>query len=388
MKASKRMLYVLGAFIVLGLVACSSPSSVDTSATVSAAVQATQSAQANVDATVQAVVKATMAAQSSPTAASQATATRASTTSASPAATSAATAKPPTLTPTPSVNYVTMTEEELAALIDQAVQEAVAATTTASTTTTTYTADGTLTTQEVLALQTAVNLAIAEISQAEALAQAYYDMYSQVATETLAALQAVEADLDSMATSMSAMATSLEQINQTLAQGLTLATNTITQLQATAAKASTTAQSAATKAKSWSTAEKADIQKRANAALATKPTNIPTDLRGTSQSVTTYIDTVRTALGDNKVSKTELSAISVAGANAVSGLNKFGGTQFQGLSTTINNTTKQLALGETQKAKTSLAGLDQSARSLTAAVNVPSGPSGPGASGGPQPPRK
>jgi hypothetical protein len=39
---------------------------------------------------------------------------------------------------------------------------------------------------------------------------------------------------------------------------------------------------------------------------------VPADLKATGQSVSTYIETVRSALGD-KVTKSELSAISLAG---------------------------------------------------------------------------
>jgi hypothetical protein len=367
-KTSPIVSIISGLLILSALVACQNAQpTVDTSATVNAAVQATHAAQASLNATVEAAVKATSAAMQ-PTAASTGA-----------AASKSATPKPAsaTATPIPSATYVTMTEEELAALINQAVQEAVAATTTATTATTTYSADGTLTAQEVQALQTSVATAQSEISQALALAQAYYDLYSQIATESLATLQAIEQDLNSMAASMNSMAASLQQISQTLAQGLTLAQSTITQLQATAQKAATTAQNAQTKAKTFNNAVKTELDKLATTALSTKPTNIPTDLRSTAQSVNTYIETVRSALGDSKVTKIELSSISVAGANAVAGLNAHGGAQFQGLASAINSTTSQIARGETQKAKTSLGGLEQSMKSLNTAISLPAGPSLP-----------
>jgi hypothetical protein len=64
----------------------------------------------------------------------------------------------------------------------------------------------------------------------------------------------------------------------------------------------------------------------------------------------------------------------LAGANAVAGLSKNGGTQFQGLATSINNTTKQVARGELPKAKSSLGALEQSAKSLPSMPSVPSVP--------------
>ncbi|MCL4393525.1 MAG: hypothetical protein M1482_01710 [Chloroflexi bacterium] len=344
------------------------PATVDTEATVQAAIQATTTAQANFNASVDAAAQATLTAQALASAASVPTSAPSPSTAA-PAA--AATSSSPTLTPTPSVNYVAMSEQDLAALIDQSVQEAVAATTAATNATTTSTADSTLTTAEVQALTTSVTTAETEISQALALSQAYYDLYGQVATESLASLQAIESDLNSMSASMTSMASSLEQVNQTLADGLTLAESTITQLQATAAKATSAVQSAQAKDKTWMASVQTELDTRSKAALATKPTNAPTDWKGTVQSVNTYVDTVHGAVGDNVVTKTELTNVSQAGANAVAGLNALGGSSFAGLAGSIDKTTTQLAQGQTQQAKAGLASLDQSAKSLPS-VQVPS----------------
>ncbi len=114
----------LALFIILLIIALSACRSAqptpDTQATVNAAIAATGTAQASLQATIDAAVKATV------------------------------TAAP---TPTPSVQYVTMSEEELAALIDQAVAEAITATQQCSTATTTATADGAVTQEEVNTVQ-------------------------------------------------------------------------------------------------------------------------------------------------------------------------------------------------------------------------------------------
>ncbi|MCI0477734.1 MAG: hypothetical protein L0Y55_15935, partial [Anaerolineales bacterium] len=345
MKTS-RVIFCLSCLLILSaLLGCQSAKPTpDAQATINAAVLATTVAQVSAQATIDAAVKATTAAQPTPT---QPKAT--------PGAPTAATAtKVPAVTPVPTVNATTMTEEEIAALIDQAVNEAVAATNTTTTQTATYAADGTLTPQEVAAMQAAVTLSQSEINQALALTQAYYDLYYDLATETLNVLKAIEQDLNSMATSMNSMAQSLTQISTTLAQGQAVTASTIAQLQSNATKASQAAASAQGKEKNWNATVQSDLNKRATAALATKPTSAPTDLRGTAQSVNTYIETVRAALGDNKIGKSELQTISVAGANAVAGLNQFGGAQGQTLANSINTMTKQLARGEAPKAKSSL----------------------------------
>lgn len=304
----------------------------------------------DVQATIDASVKATLAAQPTPTPVK--------------AATSAPATKAPAATPVPTVNAVTLTEEELAALIDQAVAEAIAATNTTTTQTATYAADGTLTPQEIAALQAVLGMSQTEIAQALALMQAYYDLYAEIATETLNLLKAIEQDLN-------AMAQSLNQINALLAQGQTLTATTVTQVQTYATKANQAAASAQGKAKTLNATLQSELTKRANAALATKPTSAPTDLRGTVQSVNTYIETVRAALTDNKINKSELQAISVAGANAVAGLNQFAGTQGQTLANAINTMTKQIARGEIPKAKSGLGALEQSARSLPTVPQPP-----------------
>ncbi|MCX7840485.1 MAG: hypothetical protein N2559_13690, partial [Anaerolineae bacterium] len=228
----------------------------------------------------------------------------------------------------------------------------------------TYAADGTLTPQEIVALQAVLAMSQTEIAQALALMQAYYDLYAEIATETLNLLKAIEQDLN-------AMAQSLNQINALLAQGQTLTATTVTQVQTYATRANQAAASAQSKAKTLNATLQSELTKRANAALATKPTSAPTDLRGTVQSVNTYIETVRAALADNKINKSELQAISVAGANAVAGLNQFAGAQGQTLANSINAMTKQLARGEIPKAKSGLGALEQSARSLPAVPQPP-----------------
>lgn len=352
MKTS-RLIFAIGlGWLVVALLGCQvlKPTP-DAQATINAAVQATTVAQANAQATIDASVKATLAAQPTLTPAKAATS--------APAAT-----KPPAATPVPTVNATTLTEEELAALIDQAVAEAIAATNTTTTQTATYAADGTLTPQEITALQAALAMSQSEINQALALMQAYYDLYAQIATETLNVLKAIEQDLN-------AMTQSLNQINALLVQGQTLTASAVTQVQTYATKANQAASSAQNKAKTLNATVQSELTKRANAALATKPTSAPTDLRSTIQSVNTYIEAVRTALTDSKISKSELQAISVAGANAIAGLNQFAGAQGQTVANAINTMTKQIARGEIPKAKSGLSALEQSARSLPSVPQLP-----------------
>jgi len=98
-------------------------------------------------------------------------------------------------TPTIPASVSTMSEEELAVLIDQAVVEAASTTQQCSAAATQAAADDTLTQEEVDSVQAYVVDAEQAIAYAEALIAAYYGTYGELAAETLTLLQAIEQDL-------------------------------------------------------------------------------------------------------------------------------------------------------------------------------------------------
>ena len=299
----------------------------DTQATVKAAIAGTSTAQSGTQATIDAAVQATVAAVP---------------------------------TPTPSAAYVTMTEEELAALIDQAVAGATAATQACSAATTESTADDTVTQDEVITV--AVSLAEAEeaMAYAEELIAAYYDLYGDLATETLVLLQAIEQDLTLMAESMAAINATLQEINVTLQQGLALAEETIAQLETAAQTASVKATEAQMQAQSLIQNLQAELESRAATALSVQPNNVATDRQTAILSAFDYLDAVRQSLTDNKISPNELANIAQLGANASASLNAQGGPQLQQLSGSINQITAQLARGQTPQAQANLGNLEAS----------------------------
>jgi len=335
----------------------------DTQATVNAAVAATGTSQVSLKATVDAAVKATTAA--------------AQTTSPKPTITSVATgtptslptisAKPPTAapgvagapSPTP-VNTVTLSEEELAALIDQSVAKAVAATQASSSATSSATADGTLTTQELAALLVYAANADQAIAYAEELISSYYGLYAELAAETIAVLQAIEQDLSAMSASVDALNATLAEINKTLAQGVAIAEQTIAKLNTAAKTASDKAAQAQAKAQSWAKGLPSTLDKRAAAALGVKPTQVATDRQGAILSAFDYVDAVRQATGDNKLGKSELTQIAQLGANASAGLKAQGGPGLQTASGSIDKLTGQLARGQVPQAKAGLGSLESS----------------------------
>jgi hypothetical protein len=325
----------------------------DTQATVNAAVAATGTSQAGVQATVNAAVKATTAAPT-PTRASVATATAA-------APTPAAAPKAPTVAPTPTpMDYATMSEEELAALIDQAVAEAVVSTQQSSDAATSATADSTITQQEAAALLAYVMNAEQAITYAEELIDTYYGLYADLATETLAVLQATDQDLAAMEDSIAALNATLTEINKALSQGLALAEQTLAQLNAAAKNASDKAAQAQAEAQNWTKSLPADLDKRATAALAVKPTQIASNRQGAISSAFDYLDAVRQAMDDNKITVAELAQIAQLGANASAGLKALGGPSLQQASSSIDMLTSQLARGQVPQAKAGLGSLEAS----------------------------
>jgi hypothetical protein len=313
-------------------------------ATVDAAVQATANAQKNNQATIDAAVKATnqaMAAAATPLPTPVPT-------SMSPAAA--------TVAPVPPEQYATMSEEELAAYIDQAVAAAVAETLAASTSANTATTDDAVSQAEYDELLAAVNEATAVIVAAESAVTAYSDLYGELAAETLTTLQAIEQDLQAMSTTLTAINETLIVISASLQQGVALAKDTITQLEAAAQQAKAAADVTQAKAQTWLTAVNANLDRRASAVQAVKPTDVANTAAGALQSANQYLESVRSALADKKVSANELASISANSANAVASLMSVGGAELQGVADSITAMTNQLARGQLPQLQMSLNG--------------------------------
>jgi len=317
----------------------------DTQATVDAAVAATSTAQAGLQQTVDAAVAATSTAQA--TARPTATATA-----------QATSAPEPTTTPPP--DYTEMSEEDLAALADEAVSDATAATEACSAATTEAAADATVTAEEVAELLALLDEAEQAIAYADELLAAYEDLYGELATLTAATLQAMDEDLVALAEEMIALATTLEEIDTALQQGLAVAEQTIQQLQAVAQAAATQAAGLQAKAQEWVQQLPAEWESRAAAVLAVQPDSVPTDRRTAIRTALDYVDAVRQSLVDKRLSSAELNAIAQLGANASAGLQAHGGTQLQALSTTINDITAMLARGRVPQALAGLGSLETS----------------------------
>lgn len=323
----------------------------DAQATINAAIAATAGAQAYTQATIDAAIAST------------------------------AVAMPPTATPGPEVEYVTMTEEELAALIDQAVNAAVAATTTASTATTQTTSDNAVTYDEVQSVEVYVQGAEQAIAYAEELIETYYSLYGDLATETISLLTEIEQDLDAMASSTAALAASLVEIENTLSQGLALAEETINQLENAAQAAAASLAQVQEHARNWVGKTQVDRENRANQALNVKPDRVPTDLQSTLQEAFNFVDLVRGSLGDNKISRDEMNKIAQLGANVSAGFSAHGGPKMRDFSGRLNEITGQLARGQNRQARDNVGNFERSLGERPSGPGVKPGGGGGGGGG-------
>lgn len=306
----------------------------DTQATVNAGIAATSTAQAEKQSAIMTAAAATVMAQNSVNAV---------------VATSVAatvTAMPPVPTPMPTEGYVTLTEEELQALIDESAQEAAAATNQASAATTEAAADGVITAEELTTLYAYWVYADELVYYADELLNAYYGMYGELATETIELLQAIESDLAAMSTEYDEIIALLDEAANALEQGLALAEDTLTQLQTVAQTIQTNAADLQTQVQGLAQGLQKEIENRVSQVSTLQPQNLATDRKGALQNASTYLQSLRTAFADFKISTDEWTQIAQQATDAVASLKAVGGPQLQQLADQITTLTTQLARGQ------------------------------------------
>ncbi|MHC1782677.1 MAG: hypothetical protein AB9891_07955 [Anaerolineaceae bacterium] len=307
----------------------------DINATVNAAVAATEAANDAMEATVSSAVQAT---------------------------TGAATPYPtytPYPTPTP-VNVDVMTEEEIAALVDQEVNEAVAASEQANAATTAATTDDTVTAEELQALEQEVAYANQQIEEAMALADQYLALYSDLAEETIAILTEVESELSALATANAEIAGTLNEINSGLQQGYATAQETIDKLESQAQQAQTQLADVQAQAGNWLEQVHTELQTRTDALGSMQPNQIAGDRAGAFGQATDFVNSLKSALGDGKFSSSELSSVLQMGVNASASLRDKGGPGADKFAGMIDGLNHNVARGEMPQVKSGLGNLEMS----------------------------
>jgi DNA repair exonuclease SbcCD ATPase subunit len=341
--------FLLASAIVILLTACGLPAGTANQDVVNTAVAGTQISQALAQATVN---------------------------------TTALTTMPATPTPSPTVDYVTLTEEELATQIDQAVAEAVAATEQATTAVTATTTDSAVTSEEVIYVYDYYYYADYYVEYAEDLLSEYYNLYGDLANEMIVELNAIESELSQLNDTLTSIDSSLQEISSTLSQGLAVAEESIAQLESAAQQVQTNAAELQTQAQDMLSVLQADQQGRISQLSQIQANNIPTDKLSALQSAFSFVDAANAAMGDNKLTRDELLNLAQLGKNAQSGFQNFGGadrlgpdmTQFSGK---FDEITTQFARGQMPQARSNIGQFETSLGSRPAG--------GPGGGPGPRP---
>ncbi len=285
------------------------------------------------------------------------------------------TAIPPQPTPT-LINVATVTEEQVAAMVEQEVEEAMQASTECAQTTTTATADDSLTTEELAEIEAAIYASEAAIEEATELADQYLALYSDVSQEMVAVLQQLESELSTMSQSTAEIAATLDEINATLQQGLTLAEDTINQLEAQATEIQSQVADVKTKADEWKDKVPQELENRANQIAAFEPDQIASDRQGTINQLSQYLGELKTSISDGKISSSELLTIGKSGANVSASLKQFGETG-SALAGKVEGLTRNVARGEMPQAMNGLKDLESNFSSLGSSLKDFSPPSLP-----------
>ncbi len=310
----------------------------NTQATIDAAVAATDTAQEANQATIDAAVAATDAAQT----AEQTAEALAALPTEEPA------------TPVASEEYATLSEEELAALIDQTVAEAVAATEQSAAVATTATTDGTVTTEEVETITITVAEAEEAIALAEELLTLYADLYGATAIEAIAAVEDINQTLDYLADSVTELNTTLTEINDSLAQGLELTEETIDQLQTTTKLAAQNAAQIQQQTQTWSGIRQSQIEEGVSTLANVDPNQVAANPTEALQQALAFMEMGQAALADGQLSPEEMANLAQQAANTQAGLN---GQELAQLAGLVENATVQMNQGNLPQAQETLSQL-------------------------------
>ena len=326
----------------------------DIEATVNAALEATAAAQAGMQATIDASVSSTVEAQPADEASDEAG--------------SAETADP--------AEYVTMTEEELALLIEDTVEEANTASQEMSTAAEQAASDGEVSQDEINEVYNYYYDAEAALMLAEEMIDAYMYFYGDLAYAYLDLFYLVEEDLSELA----AYAAEINEILILVEQGITLSADDIDQMITAAANIQSYLVENQVNVANLSSTVQQQIQDRAAAALGAQANQVPGNIRETLQAGFQYADFVYSALGDNQITLDELNTIAQLGANAASGFSQFGGdnqSQLADLISGAEGITANLAQGQNMQAWDSVEQLELGLGERPAGISRPERPERP-----------
>lgn len=344
MKKQLHIFIVVLLLTAILLSACSLPAAEptpDIEATAAAAIAATQTADANIQATIEAGIAATQAAEA-------------------PAETEPVEdtevveeAAEESNVPVDESEYYELSEEELALLIDEAVEEAIAASETATTTTTQAAQDNDFSQEEIDDIYYYSSEAEELIYLAEELLEIYtylYGDYAEYADEMIELMYLLEEDMDEVLAFMYAV---LEVV-----EGGQITPEDIAKIYEAAQEAGLNLETLAENQDLILATVEQVLAAREDYAFSFDPDQVAESRADALLMAREYAQSMRDALGDQKISADELAQIAQLGANAAAGLEAYGGIALKGLPDMINTLTLQSAQGQFSAALNGLQSLE------------------------------
>jgi hypothetical protein len=256
----------------------------------------------------------------------------------------------PTVTPLPPTGnsyYTTLSEEQLTAIIDQAVAEAQKSSQQTSTATTQATSNGTVSDGEIQTVQMYVTATGQAVQNAEQLIAEYQQLYGDYASEYLDVLTQMEADLNSISQSMA-------QITKILDQGSQAATQAISQLNEAVQTMNDKASELQSKAQGTQQKFQSEMAHRTDELKNLKPKQVAGDKAGAIQQTFTFLDALKGGLSGGKIGKQQSMQIAQLGVDASASLKAQGGPQLQHFSGNVDKLNAQMIQGQYPQAKKDL----------------------------------
>jgi len=265
-------------------------------------------------------------------------------------------------TPTPIV-VDQMTEEDLAAAVEESTNEAVGAVEEASEYADSTSADGELTQEEAKELYYLYYWSIDEIEQALYLVDMYYELYDELLESAILELESIDDELQEILELSQSILAYLDDISELISKGEQIAQDRIDQIQDFSHSISTHINNISTQLHGWKQSRKDEFDLIVGQALSTIPDTVADTRRGALSLAKEYSDSTKSAISDGRYSLDELQALSQLGANAAASLGQFG-REFAGITDMINGLTSSLAMGQLPQINAGIGSLQNAITSI------------------------
>lgn len=251
-----------------------------------------------------------------------------------------------------------LSEEELAQMVDDAVNEAMYYSNELETATTESTSDDVLTEDELEMLMSYYGLSQSEIEYALMLAELYLELYYDLGEETVDLLYMVVEDLEELS-SMSDEAMELLYIMENIAaNGGTVTPEDIQALLEYSQQYGDLQTILETQSGDWITALQEDFPTRVEEYLQMQPDQVAGNRLEAFQMAGEYVSSVRDALGDGFLSSSELGNIAQLGANVGASFESLNLPNSSNITGSIDDITGNLARGQLPTASANLGNLE------------------------------